>query len=133
VSGWRKCDTCRKVRSTDEYDGGVATCRSCLTAPAPRRKAAPVTRTTTTPRPAKPAPAAAGPRQPLLGTVGNGDLEVRERRARRKALELLAESHPEEFAMLLRDARAAEGLRPMTSGSAAGGSAADEAAAGAES
>jgi hypothetical protein len=115
VSGWRKCDTCRKVRSTDEYDGGVATCRSCLTAPAPRRKAAPVTRTTT-PRPAKPAPAAAGPRQPLLGTVGNGDLEVRERRARRKALELLGESHPEEFGLLLRDARAAEGLRSMSSG-----------------
>ncbi len=115
MSGWRKCDTCRKVRSTDEYDGGVATCRSCLTAPAPRRKAAPVTRTTT-PRPPKPAPAAAGPRQPLLGTVGNGDLEVRERRARRKALELLAESHPEEFGILLRDARAAENLRPMSSG-----------------
>ena len=115
MSGWRKCDTCRKVRSTDEYDGGVATCRSCLTAPAPRRKAAPVTRTTT-PRAPKPAPAPAGPRQPLLGTVGNGDLEVRERRARRKALELLAESHPEEFALLLRDARAAEGLRAMGTG-----------------
>ena len=117
LSGWRKCDTCRKVRSTDEYDGGSPACRGCLTAPAPKRKAAAVvtTRTvrTTTPRAAAPAAAPAGPRQPLLGTVGNGDLEVRERRARRKALEELAESHAQEFGLLLRDARAAEGLRPM--------------------
>ena len=115
MSGWRRCDTCRKVRSTDEYDGGVATCRDCQTgrsAPA-RKKAAPVTRTAPT-RVAKAAPAAAAPRQPLLGTVGNGDLEVRERRARRAALEALAESHPEEFAILLRDARAKEKLRPLS-------------------
>ena len=51
------------------------------------------------------------------GSVGSGDLEVRERRARRTASERLAESHPEEFAMLLRDARAAEGLRPLSNGS----------------
>jgi hypothetical protein len=106
------------VRSTDEYDGGSPTCRGCLTAPEPKqRKASPVTTTrvarSATPRAAAPAAAPAGPRQPLLGTVGNGDLEVRERRARRKALEELAESHPEEFGILLRDARAAEGLRPM--------------------
>ena len=118
LSGWRKCDSCRKVRSTDEYDGGSPTCRACLTAPAPKRKAAsPVTTRTTrtaTPRAAAPAAAPAGPRQPLLGTVGNGDLEVRERRARRAALELLAESHPEEFALLLRDARQKEKLRPLS-------------------
>jgi hypothetical protein len=68
--------------------------------------------------PARPAKAAAAapvaPRQPLLGTVGNGDLEVRERRARRAALEALAESHPEEFGLLLRDARAKEKLRPLS-------------------
>lgn len=127
MSGWRKCDTCRKVRSTDEYDGGATTCLQCLTAPAPRRRAAPVTRTVA-PRPAKPAAAPAGPRQPLLGTVGNGDLEVRERRARRAAFERLAESHPEEFGLLLRDARADEGLRPM-SGGGAGGSPTDSASA----
>jgi hypothetical protein len=121
VSGWRRCDTCRKVRSTDEYDGGAPTCRHCLTAPAPRRKAAPVTRTTR-PRAASPAAAPAAPRSPLLGTVGNGDLEVRERRARRAALERLAESHPEEFGLLLRDARASENLRPLGSGSPPGGS-----------
>jgi hypothetical protein len=120
MSGWRKCDTCRKVRATQEYDGGAVTCQGCLTAPAPavRRKAAPVTRTTA-PRAPKPPAAPAGPRQPLLGTVGNGDLEVRERRARRAALEGLAESHPEEFGLLLRDTRQAEGLRAMSSGAAA--------------
>jgi hypothetical protein len=125
MSGWRRCDTCRKVRSTEEYDGGAVTCRDCQTgrsAPA-RRKAAPVTRTAPT-RPAKaapPAPAAAAPRQPLLGTVGNGDLEVRERRARRAALEALAESHPDEFGLLLRDARQKEKLRPLSTQAPASG------------
>ena len=59
------------------------------------------------------APAEPAVRRPLLGSVGSGDLEVRERRARRAASEALAQSHPEEFALLLRDARAAEGLRPL--------------------
>lgn len=127
MSGWRRCDTCRKVRSTDEYDGGVATCRDCQTgrsAPV-RKKAAPVTRTAPT-RPAKAAAAPAAPRQPLLGTIGNGDLEVRERRARRAAHEALAESHPEEFALLLRDARAKEKLRPLSTEPAATESAAGD-------
>jgi len=43
--------------------------------------------------------------------VGAGDLEVRERRARRAANEALAQAHQEEFAILLREARQAEGLR----------------------
>jgi hypothetical protein len=114
VSGWRKCDTCRKVRQVEEFDGASPTCQGCLTAPAPRKRAAaPVTRTRTAPAPA-PAPAAAveGRRAPLLGTVGAGDLEVRERRAKRAAYEALAETYPEDYAFLLRQARAAEGLRP---------------------
>jgi hypothetical protein len=111
VSGWRKCDTCRKVRQVDEFDGGSPTCRGCLTAPV-KRRAAPVTKKTTTPRPAAAPAAPAGPRRPLLGSVGSGDLEVRERRAKRAALDALAALHPEEYALLLRDARQAEGLRP---------------------
>lgn len=120
VSGWRKCDTCRKVRASDEFDGGTPTCRSCLTAPAPRRRTSPVTRTTTPRTPATRTPVTdpTGPRPPLLGTVGSGDLEVRERRARRAAQDALAASHPEEFGLLLRDAREKEGLRPLSSGSA---------------
>jgi hypothetical protein len=123
VSGWRRCDTCRKVRSTDEYDGGAPTCRDCLTGPAPRRRASSPVTTTRAARPATPkqpsGPQQPAVRAPLLGSVGSGDLEVRERRARRKALEQLAESHPQEFALLLRNARAAEGLRAMASESAA--------------
>ncbi len=98
---------------TEEFDGDSSTCRACLTVPtrAPSRSSGgPVTRTRTTPRPtAEPQPS--GPRAPLLGVAGSGDLEVRERRARRAAQEALVASHPEEFALLLRDARAAEGLR----------------------
>ena len=112
MSGWRRCDTCRKVKSADDFDGDATTCRACLTAPTPKepRKRATVTTRTTTPRP----PAAPVERGPRLGSVGSGDLEVRERRARRAASEALAELHPEEFALLLRDARAAEGLRPLS-------------------
>ena len=118
MSGWRRCERCRKVRAVDEFDGDSTTCQVCLTAPVvtPRKRASTVVRTTTAPRPAAPA-AAPGPR---LGSVGSGDLEVRERRARRAASEALADSHPEEFALLLRDARAAEGLRPTAPPSSPG-------------
>ena len=114
MSGWRRCDTCRKVRSTDDFDGDGPTCTPCRTTPVPvtRVRATTVTRRQA-PRPATAPPSESGPRRPLLGTVGSGDLEVRERRALRAAGEALALSHPEEFALLLRDVRAAEGLRPL--------------------
>jgi hypothetical protein len=112
------------VRTTEEFDGEATTCTVCLTAPvpsAPRKRTTTVTRSQTAPRPpaAAAAPAEPAVRRPLLGSVGSGDLEVRERRARRTAAEALAESHAEEFALLLRDARAAEGLRPLSNGSPA--------------
>jgi hypothetical protein len=119
MASWRRCDRCRRVLPEQEYDGESPTCRACLALPVGRpaaaAKAGPVTRRRTAPRApaAPPAPAAvAGPRPALLGVAGMGDLEVRERRARRASLEALAVSHPEEFALLLRDARLAEGLRP---------------------
>lgn len=117
MSGWRRCERCRRVLAASEYDGDDATCRACRTTPvggAPKpAKAGPVTRTrkAPAPRPAAAAPVEAGPRQPLLGVAGSGDFEVRERRARRSALESLAESHPEEFEVLLASARKVEGLR----------------------
>ena len=108
VSSWRRCDSCRKVKSVDEYDDDSAVCRACLTAPEPKKKkAAPVTRTrvaTTTPVPD-------APRRQLVGAVGSGDLEARERRAKRTAWEQLAELHAEEYEQLLQVARRAEGLR----------------------
>ena len=131
MSGWRRCDRCRKVRTTDEFDGEATTCTVCLTAPvpsAPRKRTTTVTRSQTAPRPPA-APAEPAVRRPLLGSVGSGDLEVRERRARRAAAEALAESHPEEFALLLRDARAAEGLRPLSNGTTAPADGAADAAA----
>lgn len=115
MSGWRRCDACRKVKPADDFDGDAITCSACLTAPAPatpRKRAAVTTTRAAAPRPAA-TPTERGPR---LGTVGSGDLEVRERRARRAASEALAELHPDEFALLLRDARASEGLRPLSAG-----------------
>ena len=41
---------------------------------------------------------------------GHGDLEVRARRARSRALERLSELHADEFADLLQEERGAEGL-----------------------
>ena len=114
MAAWRRCDRCRRVLQEEEFDGGSTTCRACLHVPvktATPRSGGAVTRTRTVPR----APTAPpGPRPALMGVTGSGDLEVRERRARRAALEALGESHPEEFALLLRDARQVEGLRAAT-------------------
>jgi hypothetical protein len=100
------------VRPADEFDGDATTCQVCLTAPVKKpRSTTPVTTRTTTPKAPRPVAEPAGPRPPRLGAVGSGDLEVRERRARRAAYEALADQHQEEFAILLREARQAEGLR----------------------
>ncbi len=109
MAGWRKCDTCRKVLPAEAFDGDAATCTSCLTVPPPKAKAA-RTSTVRTVRPASPVPPPEE-RGPLLGKVGSGDLEVRERRARKTAHDLLAEMHAEEYAQLLTQARRDEGLR----------------------
>lgn len=106
MSGWRKCDTCRKVRPVEEFDDGSATCRTCASSPA-RRRASPVA-VTRSPTAAAGTPAVRRVR--ATGPVGMGDLEVRERRAKRAAWEALAAAHPDEFAGLLAEARAAEGL-----------------------
>ena len=105
VSQWRRCEACRKVKANEEYDDAAATCRACLTAPpAPvRKRAAPVTTSVTAAAPAR--------RGPVTGTVGSGDLEARERRAKRTAWEQLAQLHAEEYESLLQVARQAEGLR----------------------
>lgn len=125
MASWQRCDRCRRVLQSDEFDGESTTCRACLTlpvkGPTTRAKGA-ITRSRTTPRPA----GSPGPRPALLGVTGSGDLEVRERRARRAALEALAQSHPEEFGLLLRDARLVEGLRTTSTAPATGeGSEAD--------
>ena len=108
MAAWRKCDTCRKVLPSEAYDGDAATCISCLSTPEPTfrtPRASPVR----TVRPAK-APVEPVERRPLLGVAGSGDLEVRERRARRVALDQLAETYPVDFEQLLQVARRGEGL-----------------------
>ena len=114
MSGWRRCERCRRVLAATEFDGDDQMCRGCRTTPvggAPKpAKAGPGTRTRK-PVPARTAAAAPGRRQPLLGVAGSGDFEVRERRAKRIAYEGLAEAHPEEFEELLAAARRVEGLR----------------------
>lgn len=92
------------MRAVDAYDDASPVCRSCQVAPAARTKAATVTRSTA-------ATAPPGRRHDTTGAVGSGDLEARERRAKRLAWEQLAELHGEEFAELLLVARRAEGLR----------------------
>jgi hypothetical protein len=107
VSGWRRCDGCRKVKSVEEYDGDATICKACQAGPPPRKaKATPAVSRRVT---ATAAPAA--PRRPSAGAVGSGDLEARERRAKRTAWEQLAELHGEEYEQLLQVARRAEGLR----------------------
>ena len=107
MASWIRCETCRKVLATDAYDEGQVSCRSCLTGPAPKPRKARASAVKTV-RPASPAPVERGP---LLGVAGSGDLEVRERRARRAAVDSLVEMHATDFEQLLAAARRAEGLR----------------------
>ena len=106
MAAWRRCAKCRKVLQAEAFEGDSDTCMACLAGPPPKVRATRASAVKTV-RPATP-PAE---RQPLRGVVGSGDLEVRERRARKTATEQLAEMHAEDFAQLLQSARRAEGLR----------------------
>lgn len=108
MASWIRCDTCRKVLPADAFDPPSTVCRGCLTGPPPKVRKARASEVRTVRPASTPAPAE---RAPLLGVAGSGDLEVRERRARRAALDQLAELHAEEFAALLQAARQVEGLR----------------------
>lgn len=109
MAAWKRCETCRKVLAADAFEGDSAVCASCLAGPAPKPRTTRASAVKTV-RPAAPAPERAE-RAPLLGVVGSGDLEVRERRARKAALEQLAEVHAEDYEQLLQAARRSEGLR----------------------
>ncbi|MDQ1287818.1 MAG: hypothetical protein QG622_1383 [Actinomycetota bacterium] len=103
---WRRCQKCRKVLSADEFDGDSEVCQADLqkTAAAvktPSRAASVVTTRVVAP------PAQSGG---MPGLRGRGDMEVRARRARVRALERLAEMHSDDFDHLLREERRAEGL-----------------------
>ncbi len=102
VAQWRKCESCNKVKQVDGFDGDATTCRDCLTKPPRRPKAAPAEKVVTRPAPV---------RRPPADVRGTGDVEVRLKRARRRALDRLVELHAEEFEELLTAERRAEGLR----------------------
>jgi hypothetical protein len=107
MSGWRKCQSCSKVKAVADYAGDGPVCVACQSGPTPRKKAT----AAAVSRRVAPTAAPAEPRRPSLGAVGSGDLEARERRAKRTAWEQLAELHEDEYEQLLQAARKAEGLR----------------------
>lgn len=106
MADWRRCATCRKVLSGDAFADDAESCLACLTAPVVKPRAAKASAVKTV-RAATPV----AERQPLLGVIGSGDLEVRERRAKKAALEQLSEVHTQDYEQLLAAARRAEGLR----------------------
>lgn len=105
---WQRCQKCLKVLSADEFDAGSDVCRADLQKAAAPKTASPRASSAVTTRVVTPAqPAQAGG---MPGLRGRGDLEVRARRARVRALERLAEMHNEDFGHLLREERSTEGL-----------------------
>ncbi|MGZ4649637.1 MAG: hypothetical protein ACXV3A_03765 [Kineosporiaceae bacterium] len=105
AANWRRCQKCRKVLPIEDFDGDCEICRTDTS----KAAAATVTtrpRVTTTVPPNRPRPPATASRD----IRGHGDPEVRARRARTRALERLSQLHAEDFAELLREERAAEGL-----------------------
>jgi hypothetical protein len=105
AANWRRCQKCRKVLPVEDFDGDSEICRTdtakAAAATTPARTS--VTTKVTSPRPRVPATS-------VRDIRGHGDLEVRARRARSRALERLSELHAEEFGDLLREERTSEGL-----------------------
>ncbi len=108
MAAWRRCAQCRKVLQEDAFDGTAEVCNACVAGPPPKVRQARASAVKTVRAATAPAPTE---RAPLLGIVGSGDLEVRERRARKAATEQLVEMHAEDFSQLLAQARRSEGLR----------------------
>jgi hypothetical protein len=105
AANWRRCQKCRKVLPIDDFDGESEICRSDAAKAASATVTARPQVTTRVPatRPRPPATA-------LADIRGHGDPEVRARRARGRALERLSKLYADDFAELLREERAAEGL-----------------------
>ena len=108
AANWRRCQTCRKVLPAEDFDGESMVClvdvaKAAAPATTSRTKASPVTTRTV-------AAKAAAPAMAVRDIRGRGDHEVRARRARGRALDRLAELHPEDFAHILQEDRVSEGL-----------------------
>ena len=105
AANWRRCQKCRKVLPVEDFDGDSEICRID---PAKAAAAATPARTSVTTKVTSTRPRA--PATSVRDIRGHGDLEVRARRARSRALERLSELHAEEFADLLQEERTSEGL-----------------------
>jgi hypothetical protein len=105
AANWRRCQKCRKVLPTEDFDGDSEICRAdtAKASAATTGTSRPSTTTTVTARPRTQATS-------VRDIRGHGDPEVRARRARSRALERLSQLHAEDFADLLREERATEGL-----------------------
>jgi hypothetical protein len=105
AANWRRCQKCRKVLPVEDFEGEADICHADATKAAAARGPAQarVTSTVTASR-QRPTPT------PVRDIRGHGDPEVRARRARIRALERLSQLHAGDFAELLREERAAEGL-----------------------
>ena len=104
AANWRRCQKCRKVLPVEDFDGDSEICRSDAAKAAAASVARPRVTSTVTSSPPRPAAT------PVRDIRGHGDPEVRARRARTRALERLSQLHADEFAELLREERASEGL-----------------------
>jgi hypothetical protein len=104
AANWRRCQKCRKVLPIQDFDGDSEICRNDATKASGGTTGA--SRAGTTTVTARPRPQAT----PVRDIRGHGDPEVRARRARSRALERLSQLHAEDFAHLLGEERAAEGL-----------------------
>jgi hypothetical protein len=104
AASWRRCQKCRKVLPVEDFDGDAEICRNdaakAAAATAPGRTAV-TTAVTARPRVQT---------TPVGDIRGHGDPELRARRARTRALQRLSQLHPDDFAELLREERASEGL-----------------------
>jgi hypothetical protein len=105
AANWRRCQKCRKVLPIEDFDGDGEICRNdaakATSAATGTSRASAATTVTARPR---------AQATPVRDIRGHGDPEVRARRARSRALERLSQQHAEDFAHLLREERAAEGL-----------------------
>jgi hypothetical protein len=104
AANWRRCQKCRRVLPVEDFDGDSEICRTDAAKAAAAGVARPRVTSTVTASAARP------PATPVRDIRGHGDPEVRARRARSRALERLSRLHSDEFAELLREERAAEGL-----------------------
>jgi hypothetical protein len=118
---WHRCQSCRGILPVTDFEENNDICVACRekadraqakATKAAKKAPAPVTRRTV-PVPDHDSSGVTVRRveaRGIPGARGHGDREVRVRRARLRALEHLAESHPEEFEILLTSERAVEGL-----------------------